>query len=130
LSDPVIIDVAIGLVWKEARLLIARRPAGVHLGGLWEFPGGKAEPDETPEACLLRELREELGIEAAVEGKREVIEFVYPERTVRLHPIDCRWLAGEPHPTGCEDPRWVLPADLADYEFPPANATLLASLMR
>ena len=57
------IEVAIGLVWKEGRLLIARRPEGVHLGGLWEFPGGKIEPGETPELCIRREMREELGIE-------------------------------------------------------------------
>jgi mutator protein MutT len=123
-----IIEVAIGLVWKDGRLLIARRPASSHLGGLWEFPGGKVEPGETPEACLLRELREEAGIEAEAVGRREVIEFTYPERTVRLYPIDCRWLAGEPHPAGCEDPRWVAPAELSGYEFPPANASLLAAL--
>jgi 8-oxo-dGTP diphosphatase len=123
-----IIDVAIGLVWKDGRLLIARRPASVHLGGLWEFPGGKSEPGEAPADCLLRELREELGIEAEVMGQREIIQFTYPERKVRLHPIDCRWLDGEPQPTGCEDPRWVSPAELADYEFPPANAPLLAAL--
>jgi mutator protein MutT len=123
-----VVDVAIGLVWKDGRVLIARRPAGVHLGGLWEFPGGKAEPGETPEACLLRELREELGIEAEICGRREVIQFSYPERTVRLHPIDCRWLSGEPDPSGCEEPRWVSPGELDSYEFPPANESLLAAL--
>jgi mutator protein MutT len=123
-----IIDVAIGLVWNERRLLIARRPAGTHLGGLWEFPGGKVDPGETPEACLLRELREEVGIDAEVTGRRPLIEYAYPERTVRLHPIDCRWLAGEPHPVGCEEPRWVAPSELSGYEFPPANAPLLAAL--
>jgi mutator protein MutT len=125
---PPVINVAIGLVWKDGRLLIARRPPGVHLGGLWEFPGGKVEPDETPVACMLRELREELHVEAEVTGQREVIEFTYPERIVRLHPIDCRWLAGEPRPEGCEEPRWVAPAELADYPLPPANDSLLAAL--
>jgi 8-oxo-dGTP diphosphatase len=127
MSGP-IVDVAIGLVWKDGRVLIARRPEGVHLAGLWEFPGGKVEAGETPEAGLLRELREELGIEAEILGRREVIEFAYTQRTVHLYPIDCRWLAGEPHPAGCEDPRWVLPSELPSYEFPPANAPLLAEL--
>ena len=127
MSGP-IVDVAIGLVWKDGRVLIARRPAGVHLGGLWEFPGGKVEAGESPEACLLRELREELGIEAEIAGKREVIEFTYPDRAVRLHPIDCRWVSGEPHPAGSEEPRWVATSELPAYEFPPANAPLLASL--
>lgn len=123
-----LIEVAIGLIWKEGRLLIARRPEGVHLGGLWEFPGGKVEAEETLEEGLLRELREEVGIKVEVLGERQVIQFTYPERTVRLHAIDCRWLSGEPHPAGCEDPRWVSPAELSGYQFPPANASLLALL--
>jgi 8-oxo-dGTP diphosphatase len=123
-----IVDVAIGLVWKDGRLLIARRPEGVHLGGMWEFPGGKVEAGETPETGLLRELREELGVEATVIGRRAVLEFTYPDRSVRLHPLDCRWLSGEARPAGCEDPRWVAPIELSAYEFPPANASLLAEL--
>jgi 8-oxo-dGTP diphosphatase len=123
-----IVDVAIGLVWKDSRLLIARRPAGVHLGGFWEFPGGKVEAGETPQAALLRELREEVGVEAESFGERAQLEFTYPDRTVRIHPIDCRWLSGEPHPAGCEEPRWVALAELSAYEFPPANAPLLAEL--
>jgi len=126
---PSVIEIAIGLVWKEGRLLIARRPAGVHLAGLWEFPGGKIESGEAPAACVLRELWEEVGIEAEVTNERAVIEFTYPERTVRLHPLDCRWLTGEPQPACCEEPRWVLPTELAGYEFPAANVPLLDALM-
>jgi mutator protein MutT len=126
--SPALIEIAIALVWKDGRLLIARRPTGVHLAGLWEFPGGKIEPGETTAACVLRELREEVGIEAEVTGERPMIEFTYPERTVRLHPLDCRWLSGEPQPTRCEEPRWVLPVELPAYSFPEANAPLLAEL--
>jgi mutator protein MutT len=126
---PPLIEIAIALVWKEGRLLIARRPAGVHLAGLWEFPGGKIEPGETPAACVLRELREEVGIEAEVTGERALIEFAYPERAVRLHPLDCRWLSGEPRPVHCEEPRWVSPTELSEYAFPEANAPLLAELV-
>lgn len=124
------VEVAIGLVWRDGRLLIARRPEGVPLGGLWEFPGGKVEAGESAEDCLLRELREELSIEVAIGGRRAAIEFTYPERAVRLHPIDCHWLSGEPYPIGCEDPRWVMPAELSSYPFPPANALLLVELCR
>ena len=119
---------ACALIDPDGRILLAQRPPGRSMAGLWEFPGGKVEAGESPEAALLRELREEMGIEAEIAGKREVIEFTYPDRAVRLHPIDCRWVSGEPHPAGSEEPRWVATSELPAYEFPPANAPLLASL--
>jgi mutator protein MutT len=130
LNSHSIIEVAIALVRRDGRLLIARRPGGTHLAGLWEFPGGKVEEGETPAQCLVRELREEIGIEIAVGDPHEVLEFVYPERQVRIYPFECSLLAGVPHPIGCAELRWVTPAELADYEFPPANATLLAKIKR
>jgi mutator protein MutT len=128
LSSQSIIEVAIGVVRDDGRVLIARRPEGTHLAGLWEFPGGKVEDGETPAQCLVRELREEVGIEIAVGEPYERLEFVYPERRVRIYPFECRLLAGTPSPIGCAELRWVTPAELADYEFPPANATLLAKI--
>ena len=74
------IDVAAGLVWREGRLLIAKRHDNAHLGGLWEFPGGKREPNETFEQCLARELREELGIEVAIGELVESLTHEYPEQ--------------------------------------------------
>jgi 8-oxo-dGTP diphosphatase len=123
-----LIEVAIGLIWREGRLLITRRPAGVHLAGLWEFPGGKREPGESAARCLAREVAEELGIEIAVGEEREVLAFTYPDRRVELRAFDCAWRRGEPRARGCAEWRWVLPADLAGYEFPPANGPLLARL--
>jgi mutator protein MutT len=124
------VDVAIALVWDGPRLLITRRLANVHLGGYWELPGGKCAPGEAPAACAAREVREELGLEVAVLRPRPVIEHAYQDRLVRLHPFDCRYQGGDPAAAGCAAWRWVTVAELPAYEFPPANAGLLAALAR
>ena len=89
-----IVEVAAGLVYREGRYLIARRNPGVHLAGFWEFPGGKCEPGETLEACLRRELFEELGIRIGVPIPFQIIRHEYAEKTVELHFFRCRIEAG------------------------------------
>ena len=123
-----IIDVAAALVFREGKLLITQRYADAHLGGLWEFPGGKREPDETFEACLARELREELGIEVTVGELAESLTHAYPEKTVHLRFYLCRWEQHEPQPLGCSAFKWVTAAELKDYDFPAADARLLDKL--
>ncbi len=83
------IEVAAGLVFRGGKLLLTQRHPEAHLGGLWEFPGGKREPGETFEQCLARELEEELGIEVTVGELIESITHVYPERTVHLRFFRC-----------------------------------------
>ncbi len=122
------IDVAAALIFRDGKLLITRRQARAHLGGLWEFPGGKREPHETFEQCLVREIHEELGVAIAVGGRFESITHAYPEKTVRLEFFICRLPAGEPRPLGCEALQWVAGPELADYEFPAADARLLQKL--
>ncbi len=122
------IEVAAGLVSREGKLLITRRSAGGHLGGLWEFPGGKREPGETFEQCLHRELREELGIEVMIVSLIEDILHRYPERAVRLQFFFCRWLRHEPKPILCDSLAWITAAQLSDYPFPAADARLLDKL--
>ena len=122
------IEVAAGLVFRDERLLITQRPAQGHLGGLWEFPGGKREAGETFEQCLARELREELGIEVAIGELVESIIHAYPEKTVLLHFYRCRWIQHEPQPLGCPAFKWVGAQELAEYEFPAADARLLEKL--
>ena len=119
------IDVAAALVFRDGKLLITQRQPEAHLGGLWEFPGGKREPDETFEACLARELREELGIEVAVGALVESLTHAYPEKTVHLQFYRCRWVKHEPQPLGCADFRWVNAEELKDYAFPAADSRLL-----
>ena len=122
------IEVAAGLVLRNGLLLLTQRPTGGHLGGLWEFPGGKREPHETFEECLHRELREELGIEVEVQELVESITHDYPEWTVHLRFFRCRWVRHEPQPLGCPALAWVDRQGLARYQFPPADARLLDKL--
>lgn len=123
-----LIEVAAGLVFRQGQLLIAQRPADAHLGGLWEFPGGKREPAESFEECLRRELMEELGIEVEVGDEIESLTHEYPGKAVHLRFFHCRWRRHEPRALGCPDFRWVTVAQLAEYEFPAADARLLARL--
>jgi mutator protein MutT len=122
------IEVAAGLVFRHERLLITQRLAGDHLGGLWEFPGGKRRLDETFEECLERELMEELGIEVEVGPLIEEICHQYPGRLVRLRFHACRWLRHEPRPIACQALRWVAKSQLVDLQFPAADARLLDRL--
>jgi mutator protein MutT len=122
------IDVAAALVFRGGKLLITQRYPKAHLGGLWEFPGGKREPEETFEQCLVRELREELGIEVTVDDLLESVTHAYPEKTVHLKFYRCRWKQHEPQPLGCPAFKWVTAAELQDHDFPAADARLLEKL--
>jgi mutator protein MutT len=122
------IEVSAALIFHGGQLLITQRHADAHLGGLWEFPGGKREPGESFEACLVREIREELGVDIAVGELFEEVAHDYPEKSVRLKFFLCRLLAGEPQPLGCADLRWVAQSELAQFAFPAADARLLAKL--
>jgi mutator protein MutT len=122
------VEVAAGLIFRGGKLLITQRRSGDHLGGLWEFPGGKREGDETFEHCLRRELREEIGVEVEVGELLQQIDHDYPEKQVSLHFFYCRILEGEPRPLACPDLRWISKEGLARFEFPAADAALVEKL--
>lgn len=122
------IEVSAALVFHGGKLLITQRHAKSHLGGLWEFPGGKREPGETFEECLAREIREELGVDIAVGALFEEITHDYPEKSVHLKFFACTLLAGEPRPLDCAAVAWVTKNGLDDYVFPAADERLLARL--
>jgi len=123
------IDVAVGLVFHQQKLLITQRPEGSHLAGLWEFPGGKRESGESFEECLVREIHEELAIEIELGQLFEEIIHDYPEKTVRLKFFLCRLAKGEPKAIGCAAYEWAALESLAKREFPPADGRLLRRLV-
>jgi len=124
----IVLNVAVALVHRAGRWLVARRPAGVHLGGLWEFPGGKCEPGETAPAAAVRELREECGVLASAERELAVIRYEYPERVVFLTPVICRWVSGEGAALGNDECRWVTTDELHHLDMPAANTEVLHEL--
>jgi len=122
------IEVAAALIFDSDRLLIAQRPPGVHLEGLWEFPGGKREPGETYESCLLREIREELGCEVLVGPMLHESEHAYPEKSVRIRFFQCQVVSGMPEPLECSALRWVSQDPLGQFQFPEADLALIEQL--
>jgi 8-oxo-dGTP diphosphatase len=123
-----IVEVAAGLIFRDGQLLITQRHSNVHLGGLWEFPGGKRERDETFEQCLVRELKEELGVQVHVLELFESITHEYPQKTVHLRFFVCSLKTGEPQALDCNAVAWIQRKELGSYEFPAADAVLLKKL--
>lgn len=123
-----VIDVAAAVIFKSGKLLITQRRLNDHLGGLWEFPGGKVEPNENFRECLVREIREELGIEIEVFEEIEEITHSYPEKTVRLKFFRSSVVSGEAKAIACHDLAWITRGHLRLYQFPAADARLLEKL--
>jgi mutator protein MutT len=121
--------VTAGLLWKDGKLLITKRPQGSHLAGFWEFPGGKQEPNESLERCLEREIKEELGIAVKVQRHLLQVDHEYENKSISLHLFHCSVISGEPRPLGCDGIKWVLPEDLSEYPLPPPDYLVLPHLM-
>ncbi|MCZ6839971.1 MAG: (deoxy)nucleoside triphosphate pyrophosphohydrolase [Alphaproteobacteria bacterium] len=129
-SPPLLLVSAVALVDADDRILLARRPAGKSMAGLWEFPGGKLQEGETPEAALIRELREELTIDT-VESCLAPIAFAshtYDDFHLLMPLFVCRVWTGTPQPREGQELAWVRPRDMADYPMPPADKPLVAML--
>ncbi|AZK64210.1 8-oxo-dGTP diphosphatase MutT [Pectobacterium versatile] len=120
------LSVAVGIIRNaEQQYFIARRPDGVHMAGMWEFPGGKVEEGETPEQALIRELHEETGIEASAPQALNDKTFSTPERIITLHFFLVETWQGEPYGREGQESRWVNVDELREEEFPPANAEMI-----
>ena len=127
---PTVLVVAVALIDVDGRVLIAKRPEGKQLAGLWEFPGGKVESGERPEGALIRELREELGIEVTESCLAPFVfaSHAYPDFHLLMPLYLCRRWSGVVVAHEHSALAWVKPAKLADYEMPPADAPLVAWL--
>jgi 8-oxo-dGTP diphosphatase len=126
----VVLVAAVALVDADGRVLLARRPPGKPMAGLWEFPGGKVNAGETPEAALIRELAEELAIDvtASCLAPLTFASHSYPEFHLLMPLYACRKWAGTPTAREGQQLTWVRPARLSDYPMPPADAPLVAML--
>ena len=126
---PLIVDVTAALIQDDAgRYLITQRRRGTHLEGLWEFPGGKRDAGESLEACLRRELTEELGAIFTVGEQVETVRWEYPDRTVVLHFFRCRLESGTIAPREGQAMEWVGAERLDAHAFPPADLELIRRL--
>ncbi len=121
------IHVAFAVVKRRGKFLICQRPAGTHLAGYWEFPGGKREPGETWVACLRREIREELGVGLLRVRLWTSLSHRYPGKHIQFKVFRCG-LRGTPKPLQAKQLRWVEAARLPRYKFPPADAGLISRL--
>jgi len=127
---PIVLVSACALVDIEGRVLLAQRPEGKSMAGLWEFPGGKVEPGEAPEIALIRELREELEIDVTASC---LAPFTFASHTYEkfhlLMPLYvCRKWQGIPTPVEGQTLKWVRPVKMGDYPMPPADEPLVAML--
>ena len=122
--------VAVALIDTEGRVLLAQRPQGKSLAGLWEFPGGKVEQGETPEAALIRELTEELGIEtkSSCLAPLTFASHSYDDFHLLMPLFACRRWTGIPTPREGQNLAWVRARDLRDYPMPPADIPLIPIL--
>lgn len=128
-STPSPIVVTAAVIEQDGTFLMTRRLKGTHLAGSWEFPGGKCDAGETLEACLRREIVEELNARSVIGEEIFTVEHAYPERTVKLHFFSCT-LLDEPTPMLGQQMQWVPRAELAELELPEADRGLVELLTR
>ncbi|KUJ84144.1 8-oxo-dGTP diphosphatase MutT [Microbulbifer flavimaris] len=124
-----VIHVAVGVILgRDGRILIARRPDHLHMGGRWEFPGGKVEAGESVQEALTRELREEIAIDVEAIQPLTEIRHEYPEKTVLLDTWWVTAFSGEPRGLEGQETRWVARDELDHYQFPDANQAIIEAI--
>ncbi|WP_226665738.1 8-oxo-dGTP diphosphatase MutT [Microbulbifer aggregans] len=124
-----VVHVAVGVVRRaDGRILLAKRPDHLHMGGRWEFPGGKVEDGETVQQALARELREELAIDIQALSALIEVRYEYPEKTVLLDTWEVTEFSGEARGVEGQSLAWVAVDDLSQYEFPDANEPIVAAV--
>ena len=122
-------NIGVAVIWNsQGLILIDRRLPKGAMGGLWEFPGGKIEANETVEECIQREVKEELGIEVQVGKNLITIHHTYPKFMVTLNVHHCLYISGDPQTIECDEIRWVNLSQLNQFTFPEANVQIIDAL--
>ena len=121
-------DVTAAVIRKNGRFLIAQRPVGGRLGGLWEFPGGKVESGETLPACLRREIREELGVRIKVGPPIISLDHAYTHFKMTLHAFECQLVKGRPRALQVQDLKWVRIKEVGNYAFAKTDLRIIEAL--
>ena len=124
------LDVVIAIIFRDSKILIAKRRKGDTFADHWEFPGGKQEPGESATDCLHRELREELDITVDHLEPLATITHAYPDFQVCLHPFRCQLACGQPKPLACQQLAWVTLEALRQHQFPGANVQLIEDIIQ
>ncbi len=121
-------DVAVGIIWKGDKILITKRPNDGLLGGLWEFPGGKRQPNESLEECVRREILEEVNVRVRNLTRSMTVRHSYSHFRVTIHVFQGLYAGGQPRCYGCTAWAWVTPTELRTYAFPSATQKIIAKL--
>lgn len=133
MADSQWIDVAAGIVWRSGKILISERklnpPAQSPVQTLWEFPGGKKEPDESIKDCLRRELLEELDIVISEPVFLTTVEHIYPHIQIRLHCFQAKWVSQEPRGLEGQAFQWVSPTELPDFNMTSADLKVIPNVL-
>ena len=122
-------NIAVGIVWNKGQILISKRRENGLLGGLWEFPGGKIEGGEKAENCIIREIKEELGVCVKPTTFLKQIKHAYTHFSITMVAYNCDFLHGYPKPLGCDDWRWIKPGGIKALPFPKANHKLFDKII-
>jgi len=121
-------EVVAGIIRHNGQYLITKRFDNAHLGGMWEFPGGKIMKGESEKIALKRELKEEVGIDCSVGKLVYETSYHYPDISIKIKFYQCKLLSGEPQPLECAAVKWIEPSELSQYEFPPSDIKLIKML--
>jgi mutator protein MutT len=125
-----VVEACAAVIRKDGKFLITKRLETSPMGHCWEFPGGKIEPGETVEACAIREVMEEVGIEIKVERRLQDLHYDYPHGLIHLYFVLCSHIAGEPKTIECAEVRWIESHEFAQFEFPPADVGVIETLVK
>ena len=123
-------NVAIGIIWKNKKILISKRLKKSMLGGMWEFPGGKIKINETPKNCIKREVKEELNITVMPKNFIKKFNHRYSHFSITIKAFDCEFISGRPISLGCEEWKWINPKEVYSLAFPRANHNLFEYIQK